>query len=446
MKGLYLECASGISGDMAVAALIDAGADTNALQAALDSILMSGFKTKISRVKKNGIDCADFNVILDGAHENHDHDMEYLFGKKSSDCGNGHHSGKEHFEHHDEAPSHSGQLNERHEHHEHRNLSDVISVIEKTKMTDGAKNLAKKIFQILAEAESRAHGVPLEEVHFHEVGAVDSIVDVIALSVCFESLHVEKVFVPVINEGTGTVRCQHGILPVPVPAVVNIASEYQFPLCIMDARGEFITPTGAAFAAAVMTDRILPEHFTIEKIGMGVGKRSYERPSILRAFIIEETEDFSSMNSDSVCKLETNIDDSTGEALGFVMEELLKNGALDVHFVPCFMKKNRPAQILCVLCKPSDREKIEKIIFEHTSTIGIRRSIMTRTVLSRKEIQLETPYGTVRAKEAEGNGVHRISPEYESVAQIARKTGRPFSEVYNEISSLVSKLKAEKNN
>lgn len=428
MKGLYLECASGISGDMAVAALIDAGADSKALQAALDSIPVSGFKTEISRVKKNGIDCADFNVILDGAHENHDHDMEYLFGKKSSDSGNGHHSGNEHFEH-----------------HEHRSLSDVISVIEKTKMADGAKNLAKKIFQILAEAESKAHGVPLEEVHFHEVGAVDSIVDVIALSVCFESLHVEKVFVPVINEGTGTVRCQHGILPVPVPAVVNIASEYHLPLCIMDTCGEFITPTGAAFAAAVMTDRILPENFTIEKIGLGAGKRSYERPSILRAFIIEETEHFSSVNSDSVCKLETNIDDSTGETLGFVMEELLKNGALDVHFVPCFMKKNRSAQILCVLCKPSDREKIEKIIFRHTSTIGIRRSVMSRTVLSRKEIQLETPYGTVRAKEVFGNGVHRISPEYESVAQIARKTGRPFSDVYNEISSLVSKLKAEKN-
>lgn len=431
MKGLYLECTSGISGDMAVAALIDAGADANALQAALDSIPVSGFKTEISRVKKNGIDCADFNVILDSAHENHDHDMEYLFGHE-------HHGG--HSEHNEEEHSRGN-----HHNHEHRNLYDVLSIIEKTEMPGGAKNLARKIFQILAEAESKAHGVPVEEVHFHEVGAIDSIVDVIAFSVCFESLHVEKVFVPVINEGTGTVRCQHGILPVPVPAVVNIASEYHLPLCIMDVRGEFITPTGAAFAAAVMTDRILPEHFTIEKIGMGAGKRSYERPSILRAFIIEETEDFSSMNSDSVCKLETNIDDSTGEALGFVMEELLKNGALDVHFVPCFMKKNRPAQILCVLCKPSDREKIEKIIFEHTSTIGIRRSVMSRTVLNRKEIQLETPYGSVRAKEAEGNSVHRISPEYESVAQIARKTGKPFSDVYNEISSLVSKLKAEKN-
>lgn len=422
MKGLYLECTSGISGDMAVAALIDAGADTNALQVALDSIPVSGFKTEISRVKKNGIDCADFNVILDGAHENHDHDMEYLFGHE--------HHGR-HSEHNEEEHSHGN-----HHNHEHRNLYDVLSIIEKTKMADGAKNLARKIFQILAEAESKAHGVPVEEVHFHEVGAIDSIVDVIALSVCFENLHVEKVFVPVINEGTGTVRCQHGILPVPVPAVVNIASEYHLRLCIMDTRGEFITPTGAAFAAAVMTDRILPEHFTIEKIGMGAGKRSYERPSILRAFIIEETEDFSSMNSDSVCKLETNIDDSTGEALGFVMEELLKNGALDVHFVPCFMKKNRPAQILCVLCKPSDRKKIEKIIFEHTSTIGIRRSVMSRTVLNRKEIQLETPYGKISAKEAEGNGVHRISPEYESVAQIVRKTGRPFSEVYNEILGL----------
>lgn len=428
MKGLYLECASGISGDMAVAALIDAGADTNALNAALSSIPASGFKTEISRVKKNGIDCADFNVILDSAHENHDHDMEYLFAHE-------HHDG--HSEHHEEELSHGN-----HHHHEHRNLSDVLSIIEKTEMADGAKNLARKIFQILAEAESKAHGVPVEEVHFHEVGAIDSIVDVIAFSVCFESLHVEKVFIPVMNEGTGSVCCQHGILPVPVPAVANIAAEYQLPLCIMDAHGEFITPTGAAFAAAVITDRNLPESFTIKKIGVGAGKRSYERPSILRAFIIEEISSLSS-NSDSVCKLETNIDDSTGETLGFAMEELLKNGALDVHFIPCFMKKNRPAYILCVLCKLSDCEKIEKIIFEHTSTIGIRRSVMSRTVLNRKEIQLETPYGKISAKEVRGNGIHRISPEYECVAQIARKSGKPFNDVYNEILGLCQKHKSE---
>lgn len=418
MKGLYLECASGISGDMAVAALIDAGADSKALQAALDSIPVSGFKTEISRVKKNGIDCADFNVILDGAHENHDHDMEYLFGKKSSDSGNGHHSGNEHFEH-----------------HEHRSLSDVISVIEKTKMADGAKNLAKKIFQILAEAESKAHGVPLEEVHFHEVGAVDSIVDVIALSVCFESLHVEKVFVPVINEGTGTVRCQHGILPVPVPAVVNIASEYHLPLCIMDTRGEFITPTGAAFAAAVMTDRILPENFTIEKIGLGAGKRSYERPNILRAFIIEENE----KSSDKVVKLETNIDDCSGESLGFVMNALFAAGARDVNYIPCFMKKNRPAYLLTVICSESDRIKLEKIIFMNTTTIGIRRSVMERTVLDRREIELESSYGKIRAKEVFGNGVRRILPEYDDVAETAEKNGKPFGEIYSELLDLCRK-------
>lgn len=433
MSDLYLECGGGISGDMAVAALIDAGADANALQAAIDSISVSGFKAEISRVSKNGIDCASFNVILDSEHENHDHDMEYLFGHENhsdSDCGNGHEHHVAHSGHHDEEHSH-----EIHHHHEHRNLSDVLEIIDRAEMSGGARKLAHKIFQIIAEAESRAHNLPLDKVHFHEVGALDSIVDVIALSVCFDSLHVRRVFVPFLNEGSGTVRCQHGILPVPVPSVANIAQDYGLSLHIMQDKGEFVTPTGAAFAAAVMTDKILPGTFTVKKIGLGAGKRAYSRPNILRAFIIEENE----QSSDKIVKLETNIDDCTGESLGFVMDSLLSAGARDVNYIPCFMKKNRPAYLLTVICNESDRENFEKIIFKNTTTIGIRRSVMERTVLGRKEIEVESPYGKIRAKEACGNGVCRILPEYDDAAEIARKTGKSFCEIYSELLDLCRK-------
>ena len=404
-RSLYIECNTGISGDMAVAAMLDAGADQAVLKAALDSVPLQGFKVEISRVKKAGIDCCDFSVILGHEHENHDHDMEYLFGKEE-------HSHEHHHEHY----------------HGHRNLADVLSIIDSTQMTDKARSLAHKIFTIIAEAESKAHGVPLDQVHFHEVGAVDSIVDIIALAVCFDSLAVDKVFVPCLNEGVGTVRCQHGILPVPVPAVANIASAYNLPLHIMDEQGEFITPTGAAFVAAVRTDGALPAGFTIEKVGLGAGKRSYRIPSILRAMVIKGDE---APDHDVICKLETNIDDCTGEALGFVMEQLFESGARDVHYVPCFMKKNRPGYLLTVLCDREKRGDMERIIFTHTTTIGIRHTEMERTVLDRHIEERETPYGKVKVKVVSYYGKERVYPEYESVADICRRTGEPFTSVYN---------------
>ena len=272
-NSLYLECTSGISGDMAVAALLDAGADQSVLEAALNSIPAEGFKTQISRVNKAGISCCDFNVILDAEHENHDHDMEYLYGHE--------HSHEEHEHHHDHEHEHA-------HHHHHTGIREIYSIIDKTNMTDGARTLAKKIFDIIAQAESIAHNVPVEEVHFHEVGAIDSIVDVIALAVCFDNLNPKHVYVPHLCEGTGTVRCQHGILPVPVPAVTHIVASHHIPLEFISEHGEFVTPTGAAFVAAVRTDAQLPKHFTINKIGMGAGKRNYHHPSILRAMMIQE--------------------------------------------------------------------------------------------------------------------------------------------------------------
>lgn len=441
MSDLYLECNYGISGDMAVAALLDAGADRTALEKALASIPVKGFKTEIKRVEKNGVSCLDFNVILDSEHENHDHDMNYLFGHESAEHNHGH---GEHFHghthHHSEAEEHShAAQHELVHHHEHRNLHDVLEIIDKTEMTENARKLAHKIFEIIAQAESKAHSKPVEEVHFHEVGAVDSVVDVIALAVCFDSLHVEKVFVPFLCEGTGTVRCQHGILPVPVPAVANIMQEYYVPLKITGERGEFVTPTGAAFVAAVATEFSLPKNFVLKKIGMGAGKRDYGVPNIVRAMLVETEEknnpenQASSALHDKIIKLETNIDDSTGEALGFVMDELFASGALDVHYLPCFMKKNRPAWLLVVLCRLEDAAKMEKIIFMHTTTIGIRMSQMERTCLARSECSVEVFGEKAEVKVVDVYGEKRFYPEYERVSRIAQKTKKPFGEVYNKI-------------
>lgn len=463
MSDLYLECNYGISGDMAVAALLDAGADRTVLEKALASIPVKGFKTEIKRVEKNGISCLDFNVILDLEHENHDHDMNYLFGHEHAehnhdDFNNGENHGHchehgedshvvqhEHFHHHFEAEEHSHAAQheihhgEQVHHHEHRNLHDVLEIIDKTEMTENARKLAHKIFEIIAQAESKAHSKPVEKVHFHEVGAVDSVVDVIALAVCFDSLHIEKVFVPFLCEGTGTVRCQHGILPVPVPAVANIMQEYYVPLKITGERGEFVTPTGAAFVAAVATEFSLPKNFVLKKIGMGAGKRDYCVPNIVRAMLVETEEKNNPENQltsafhDKIIKLEMNIDDSTGEALGFVMDELFASGALDVHYLPCFMKKNRPAWLLVVLCRLEDAEKMEKIIFMHTTTIGIRMSQMERTCLARSECSVEVFGEKAEVKVVDVYGEKRFYPEYERVSRISQKTKKPFSEVYNKI-------------
>ena len=433
-KTLYLETSSGISGDMFVAAMIDLGADPEALERALNSIPADGFMVEISSVKKSGIACCDFNVILDAAHENHDHDMAYLYGPASvssaalqEEAHHCHcHGGEEPHHHHD------------HEHHHHhgRHLAEIMGIIDATDMTDSAKALAGKMFHIVAEAESLAHHMPLEEVHFHEVGAIDSIVDIISAAVTFDSLGITDVIIPCLTEGTSTVRCQHGVLPVPVPATMNIIEAYDMPLTIMEAKGEYVTPTGAAIAAAICTTHQLPKAFRIVATGLGAGKRAYtERTNILRAYLIEGNA--MEEGKDEIVKLETDIDDSTGEALGYTIDRLMQAGALDVHYSPVYMKKNRPAWELTVICKKSRMEELEDIIFKETTTIGIREfpSVM-RSILRRNQKQVETPFGIAEVKEVALPGERRFYPEYESVKAIAEKNHLPFAEVYHLVKAL----------
>ena len=424
-KSLYLECNAGISGDMAVAALLDAGASRSALEEALNSLNIEGFRTEIKRVKKNSIDCQDFNVILDT--DNHDHDMEYLFGHLES----------EHSHNKEEEHTHNAEHHEHHHnHHESRGIAEINAIIDGAKMTDGARELCKKIFTILAESEAKAHGVQVSEVHFHEVGALDSIVDIIALAVCFDSLNITNVYVPYLCEGEGTVRCQHGLLSIPVPAVSNILSSYKIPLSPLHQRGEFVTPTGAAFVAAVRTHTTLPSSFVVQKIGLGAGKRTYEVPSILRAFIITEEH-----SAKKIYKLETNIDDSTGEQLGFVMNELFNSGAHDVFYTPCFMKKNRPAYILSVICDAEHREALESIIFCHTTTVGIRRFEYERTILPRFQVKVKTKWGEAEAKGVTlPTGEARFYPEYESAIKLAKENNVSYEDAFLEIKRACKEL------
>ncbi len=416
-KTLYFECYAGISGDMAVAALLDLGAEEKVLLQALQSLPLDGYHIEIRRVKKAGLDACDFCVKLDSAHENHDHDMKYLHGHE--------HGLQESAEGH----GHS---------HEHRGLPEIIALIEESRITENAKAMAKRIFEILAHAEAKAHGVSVEQVHFHEVGAVDSIVDIVAVAVCIDNLGIEKVIIPVLYEGTGTVRCQHGILPVPVPAAANIIKEYDLPVRMTEVHGELVTPTGAAIAAALRTADTLPEQFTIQKIGIGAGKRQYERPSLLRAMLISG--ESISTAADTIYKLETDIDDCTGEELGYVLERLFEAGARDVHYIPVFMKKNRPAYQLNVICTESQMEQMENIIFQETTTIGIRRISMERTILEREPTCVRTKWGEVAVKRCTlPDGSIRCYPEYDSISKIAKEQGVSIREVMDSVVAFLSK-------
>ena len=433
---LYLECYSGISGDMTVAALLDLGADQTVLEEALKSLPLGGFETKVSRVKKAGIDACDFNVVLD--HDNHDHDMEYLHGEGKEHEHQHEHShffGLFHHHHHDHEHSHEHGHHHHHD-HEHRGLNDIIEILNNSRLTERAKDLSIKMFDIIAEAEAQAHGLPKEEVHFHEVGAVDSIVDIAAVAVCLDNLGIDEVIVPVLYEGTGTVRCQHGVLPIPVPAVANIVNANNLNLHVTNTKGEFVTPTGAAIVAAIRTSDVLPEQFKIIKTGIGAGKRNYERPSLLRAMLIEETAPTRASDKDEIVKLESNIDDATGEALGYAMDKLLKAGARDVHFFPVFMKKNRPGYQLNVICEEKQIDTMQRIIFEETTTIGIRILRMERSVLAREIKKLQTSVGEVRIKVCTmPDGSLRAYPEYEDVVAVCQATGKSYQDVYRLILS-----------
>lgn len=430
-KTLYLDCQAGIAGDMLVAALLDLGGKPalGRLTQMLEKLSLEGFSVAVTRVKKAGIDCCDFDVKLDAAHENHDHDMAYLhgLGDTSHDHDHDHDHDRDHGHSHDHG-----------RHHAHRGLAQVEQVIDAVPLSERARGLARDAFRILARAEAKAHGLPIDQVHFHEVGAVDSIVDVLAAAFLIDDLDIERVIVPALTDGHGTIRCQHGVIPVPVPATLNICIAHSLPLSSSSVEGELVTPTGAALVAALEPEFSLPERYAIRAVGLGAGKRSYERPSILRAMLIEDLdahvgtascEPRPSLSAETqapncIVKLECDIDDCSPEVLAYAVERLREAGAREAHWLPIFCKKGRPAYQLQVIVEPSDVLRMEEIILSETTTIGIRRLQMERTCLPRAIESVETPWGEVAVKTVRlPDGTRRTTPEYEACAAIARDKG-----------------------
>lgn len=396
MKAFVFQCQSGISGDMTVAALLDLGADQKVLLDGLNSLHVDGFQIEISKVKKCGIEATDFHVILN--HDGHAHEHEH------------------HHEHH---------------HHEHRNFHDIVSIIESSDITVGAKKLAIHIFEIIAQAESKAHGLPIDQVHFHEVGAVDSIVDIVGAAICLDNLGVDLVYCNGVCEGTGTVKCQHGSMPVPVPAVLNIVSAHQIPLMITDVQGEMVTPTGAAILAGICKSFSLPEKMVVQKIGYGAGKKEFSQANVLRIMQIElsETQD----EDEKVVLIESNIDDQTPEQLSYAMEQCFCNGALDVWFEPIYMKKNRPAVKFCVLCKATEQDLLCKTILKDTSAIGVRYTTLDRQVMQRTCREVTTRWGTAVVKTCIYEDIKKESVEFESAKKLAEQADVSLEEVFREI-------------
>ena len=397
MRALVYDCSAGISGDMNLAALIDLGVDRESLERELSKLHVHGeWKLECRRAQQSGIQGTRIDVLtVEEGHSGHGHA------------------------------------------HHHRTMADIRRLIGASGLSDAVKRTALSIFSLLAEAEAQVHGTTPEEVHFHEVGALDSIVDVVAAAVTFDSLHIKEVIVPKLTEGTGTVRCRHGVMPVPVPATVNIVSAYKIPMELTGAKGEYVTPTGAAIAAAISTSHQLPPSFVIKKAGLGAGKRAYtDRSGILRVFLIQGEEN---EGRDKVVKLETDIDDCSGEVLGYVMKKLFKAGAKDVHYAPVFMKKNRPAWELTVICGEDKAEELEQIIFTETTTIGIREYPLGRSVLDREEKEVETVYGKASVKQVSLGKMTRAYPEYDTVKKLAKKNKVPFMDVFDAVKEAAKK-------
>ncbi len=438
MKTLYFDCSSGISGDMTVAALLDLGGDRKALEEGLASLGVSGYRLEFGRAQKNGIDAFDFTVVLDddGHHHDHhhDHDHDHQHGHSHDDHDHDH---DHHHDHHHSDDHHHGES------HVHRGFGDIRALIEQSPLPPRVKELSLRIFQVVAEAEAKVHRKPLDEVHFHEVGAVDSIVDIVGTAILIDNLGVERVLCSPLSEGRGTIRCQHGVIPIPAPATLEIVRKHSIPLRITEQQGELVTPTGAAIVAALVDEFAVPEEFSVTAIGYGAGKRNYPHTAnVLRVMAVEEKQPPKGV--DWVCELTCNLDDIASEALAFACEELMVAGALDVWVTPATMKKGRPGHILSLLCQPERQEEFAKLLLRYTSTIGVRSSLRERRVMERRQFSVETPYGAVLVKESTMEGVQKIKVEFESAKAIAKEKGLPIDRVLSAAYAALARKYGEK--
>lgn len=402
MKVLYFDCFSGISGDMVLGALIDCGIDPERFISEINKLNIEGYSIKVTRGAKNGISGIDVDVQLDNDKD----------GDHGCHEGNDDHSAHDH-DSHNKA-------------HHHRNLQDIEYIIDNSALKQNVKDVSKKIFRKLAYAEAKVHGKPVEEVHFHEVGAVDSIIDITGTAICLDLLGVEKVIGSAVNTGMGFVKCQHGIIPVPGPAAMELLKG--IPIYSLDIRTELVTPTGAAILSSLCESFGPIPQMTVESTGYGLGKKDIEIPNLLRTVIGEEKK-----NQDGIYVIECNIDDMNSEFYEYVMERLFEAGALDVFLTNIVMKKSRPAVKLSVIAESKYVETLTGIIFSETSTIGVRKYPVERDILCRKTVALDTAYGPVNIKVSYKDGnIMNYAPEYIDVKKAAARSGVPMKQVYFE--------------
>jgi uncharacterized protein (TIGR00299 family) protein len=383
MRIAYLDCASGISGDMTLGALLDAGVDLAAVQAGIDSLGLPGCRLVVQEVKKAGFRATQLTV---------EHEPE----------------------------------------HKHRHLHHIEAMIDGSTLNERQRELARRIFGKLAEAEAKVHGTTIQKVHFHEVGAVDSIADIVGSAIAWDLLGIERIVCSPVPTGVGFVEIAHGRCSIPAPATGELLRGV--PLASFDCEGELTTPTGAALVAALVDEFGPMPTMTVEKIGYGAGQKDFKHPNLLRLLVGESTTAAggrgSGVSGDTITLLETNLDDATGESIGYCIERLWHSGALDVSTTAIAMKKNRPGVLLAVQCRPPDAEKLAEIVFRETTALGLRRSTIQRLTLPRRAATVSTPYGEIAGIVATlPGGGERFSAEYDACAALAAAQGLPLEEV-----------------
>ena len=381
MKTLYLDCSMGCAGDMLTGALLELFDDRKAVLGQLNNLGIPHVEYIAEKSVKCGVTGTHIRVLVKGEEED-DH---------------GHH-------------------------HHHSGLADIAHIVGHLQISETVRKQVLEIYQIIAQAESKVHGVPVDQVHFHEVGAMDAIADITAVCYLMEKLGIEKVFASPVHVGSGQVKCAHGWLPVPAPATALILQGV--PIYGGAINGELCTPTGGALLKYYVNQFGAMPPMTTAAIGYGMGKKDFDAPNCVRAMLGANAEE-----SDDILELSCNLDDITGEAVGFAMEQLLAAGALDVFTTPIGMKKNRPGIMLTVLCRPADKEALLPLIFRHTTTLGVRENRLRRYTLDRRTETVQTPYGPVRQKVAFGYGVERKKYEFEDVSSLARENKLPLSEI-----------------
>lgn len=446
MRTLYLDCGMGAAGDMLMAALLELCPEKKEeFLARMNALGLPGVKVEAEPSVKCGIVGTHMKVTVFGSeeesedaahchphtHEETAHDHHHTHGESGHECHAAGESCHDHPHTHGEPGHDHHHDGSGHHHHHHADMAGISHMISHLDLPEAVKEDMTAVYALIAEAEAHAHGKPVDEIHFHEVGTADAVADIAGVCLLMHELGVEQVFASPVHVGSGHVHCAHGILPVPAPATAHILQGV--PVYSTEIRGELCTPTGAALLKHFVKEfREMPV-MTLQRTGYGMGKKEFERANCVRAMLGETAE-----SGSEIIELSCNLDDMTPELIGFAQEALFQAGALEVYTVPAGMKKSRPGTLLTCMCRQEDRETMVKLLFCHTTTLGIREHVTRRYTLKREVTELSTPYGPVRQKTSEGYGVRRSKLEYEDLARIAREQEMSVEEVRSAVARMIA--------